>query len=63
VQKAILDLGRNRNEDTGESDSPIIERYRYGCVGSDRDRKTAALGFQLSKIDASNKSDIDFLNA
>jgi ATP-dependent RNA helicase DeaD len=34
-----------------------LERHRYGCVGSDRDRKTAAFGFPvIQKIDANNRN-------
>jgi ATP-dependent RNA helicase DeaD len=33
------------------------KRHRYGCVGSDRDRKTAAFGFPvIQKIDANNRN-------
>jgi ATP-dependent RNA helicase DeaD len=46
--KAILDLGFENPTEVQEKAIPYYwKRHRYGCVGSDRDRKTAAFGFQL----------------
>jgi hypothetical protein len=42
--KAILDLGFEIRPKYRRKRFPYYwKRYRYGCVGSDRDRKTAAL--------------------
>jgi ATP-dependent RNA helicase DeaD len=55
--KRILDLGFENPTEVQEKAIPLLlERHRYGCVGSDRTGKRQHLVFQLSKIDANNRN-------
>jgi ATP-dependent RNA helicase DeaD len=48
--KAILDLGFENQRVIQEKDSLLLEKiYRYGCVGSDRDRENGSFGFPVIK--------------
>jgi ATP-dependent RNA helicase DeaD len=53
-----LNLGFENPTEVQEKAIPLLlKRHRYGCVGSDRDRETAAFGFPvIQKIDANNRN-------
>jgi ATP-dependent RNA helicase DeaD len=54
--KAILDLGFENPTEVQEKAIYYWKRHRYGCVGSDRDRKTAAFGFPVIQKMTNNRN-------